>query len=162
MSKILFYLFSGNLDPVIQSFGSLNVNTSSPSPKSSDFKILHSRNHPNPIGISSHAIGENLDRLTKQFEQFHRFQRSAAASYNSSSSDQQLLISGVNSQKTSYSSMSGTNDNWSQFTSQTSLSSLYSMNSIYQIDSSQRLKLNKDSPIGQGQFGIVYKGILNR
>ena len=61
--------------------------------------------------------------------------------------------------------MSGGNDNWSQFTSQTSLSSfnsIYSMNSIYQLDSSQRLELNKDFPIGQGQFGIVYKGVLSR
>ena len=100
-----------------------------------------------------------------QFEQFHRLQRNTANSFYSTSSDQQLLLSSMNSQKTSHSSMSGTNDNCSQFTSQTSLSSfnsIYSMNSIYQLDSTSRLELNRDSPIGQGQFGIVYKGVLNR
>ena len=114
--------------------------------------------------------------LHKQFEQFHSLQRNATAIPISSNrsgaggsfsaSDQQFLLSSLDSQKTSQSSMSGgVNDNWSQFTSQTSLSSfnsIYSMNSIYQLDSTQRLELNKDFPIGQGQFGIVYKGVLSR
>ena len=156
--------YSGNLDPVIQNFGTFPGPASSPSPQSSDFNVI--TKSPAPfVGISPQAIGENLDRLTKQFEQFHRLQRNAGCSNHSGSSDQQLLLSSMDSQKTSHSSMSGAIDNWSQFTSQTSLSSfnsIYSMNSIYQLDSSQRLELNRDFPIGQGQFGIVYKGVLSR
>ena len=50
----------------------------------------------------------------------------------------------------------------SQFTSQTSLgsfSTLYSMSSIYEINNEQ-LQLNEDIPLGQGNFGIVYRGVL--
>ena len=161
---MIHFIFSGNLDPVIQNFEAIPGPASSPSPKSSDFKIV-TKYPAHFTGMSSQAIGENLDRLTKQFEQFHRLQRNAENTYHSGSSDQQFLLSSMNSQKTSHSSMSGANDNWSQFTSQTSLSSfssVYSRNYIYQLDSTQRLELNKDFPIGQGQFGIVYKGVLSR
>ena len=51
----------------------------------------------------------------------------------------------------------------SQFTMQTTLSnmSLYSMPSIYSIHDDQ-IELNKDRPLGEGNFGIVFKGIWTR
>ena len=51
----------------------------------------------------------------------------------------------------------------SQFTSQTSLASqsasLYSISSIYQLEQSQ-LSLNQDRPLGEGNFGVVYRGAI--
>ena len=55
------------------------------------------------------------------------------------------------------------NDMISQFTSQTSLASqsasLYSVSSIYQLDETQ-LSLNQDRPLGEGNFGVVYRGAI--
>lgn len=56
-------------------------------------------------------------------------------------------------------------NNWSQFTSQTTLASYhthYSMSSIYQLSRESQLELNRDVPLGQGNFGVVYKGVLTR
>ena len=54
-------------------------------------------------------------------------------------------------------------DMMSQFTSQTSLASqsasLYSVSSIYQLDETQ-LSLNQDRPLGEGNFGVVYRGAI--
>ena len=53
----------------------------------------------------------------------------------------------------------------SQFTSQTSLASystLYSMSSIYQLSSESQLELNMEFPLGEGNFGVVYKGVMSR
>ena len=55
--------------------------------------------------------------------------------------------------------------NGSQFTSQTSLgsfSTLYSMSSIYQLTSESQLEYSTDYPLGEGNFGVVYKGVMNR
>ncbi len=52
----------------------------------------------------------------------------------------------------------------SQLTSQTSLASfstLYSMNSIYQLNSESQLEL-RPSPLGEGNFGVVYLGVMNK
>ena len=49
----------------------------------------------------------------------------------------------------------------SQFTTQTSISSLNTLTSqysVYQIDEDQ-ISLNKDRPLGEGNFGIVFKGM---
>ena len=53
----------------------------------------------------------------------------------------------------------------SQLTSQTSLASfstLYSMSSIYQLNSDSQLELNTEFPLGEGNFGVVYKGVMSR
>ena len=152
----MFLIFSGNLDPIIQNFAAFPGCASSPSPQSSDLNVI-TKPPTQFVKTSPQTIGENLDRLTKQFEQFYRLQRNGGLSNHSGSSDQQFLLSSMDSEKTSCSSY------WSQFTSHTSLSScnsVYSMNSIYQLDSTQRL--TKLALIGQGQFGNVYKGILSR
>ena len=66
--------YSGNLDPVVQDFEAIPCPASSPSPQHSDFKTTV-RSPAHFIGISHQAIGENLDRLTQQFEHFHRLQK---------------------------------------------------------------------------------------
>ncbi|TRY68639.1 hypothetical protein TCAL_08883, partial [Tigriopus californicus] len=53
----------------------------------------------------------------------------------------------------------------SQFTSQTSLSSFTttdSVSSIYTIDNDTQLTFNEERPLGVGNFGVVYKGILTK
>ena len=53
----------------------------------------------------------------------------------------------------------------SQFTSQTSLASfstLYSMSSIYQLSSESQLELSTEFPLGEGNFGVVYKGVMSK
>ena len=62
----------------------------------------------------------------------------------------------------SASSCSVVNSFSSQFTVQTSISSLsqYSV-SVYQINETQ-ISLNKDRPLGEGNFGIVYKGVWTK
>ncbi len=53
----------------------------------------------------------------------------------------------------------------SQLTSQTSLASfstLYSMSSIYQLNSESQLELNTEIPLGEGNFGVVYKGVMSK
>ncbi len=57
------------------------------------------------------------------------------------------------------------NNDASAFTSQTSLASfstLYSMSSIYQLSSESQLELNTEFPLGEGNFGVVYKGVLSK
>lgn len=52
----------------------------------------------------------------------------------------------------------------SQATYQTSLGSVcsaYSMSTIYQIHDKQ-LEFNKDFPLGEGNFGVVFKGVMTR
>ncbi len=53
----------------------------------------------------------------------------------------------------------------SQLTSQTSLASfstMYSMSSIYQLNSESQLELNTEFPLGEGNFGVVYKGVMSK
>ena len=60
----------------------------------------------------------------------------------------------------SASSMDGSVGFRSQFTMQTSISSLSTLTSqcsVYQIDEDD-IRLNKDRPLGEGNFGIVFKG----
>merc|ERR1712062_737798 len=74
-------------------------------------------------------------------------------------SNQHLMM---DSSSRSASSMDGSVGFRSQFTTQTSISSLNTLTSqysVYQIDEDQ-ISLNKDRPLGEGNFGIVFKGMF--
>ena len=91
---------------------------------------------------------------------FPNFADNQGASNMSWADSRQNLIS-----SRSGSSMDGTYSSFrSQFTMQTTLSSnmsLFSMPSIYNINDDQ-VKLNTGRPLGEGNFGIVYKGLWTR
>jgi hypothetical protein len=76
-------------------------------------------------------------------------------------SNQHLLMD--NSSR-SASSMGGSVGYQSQLTMHTSISSSFSTltsYSVYQIDEDQ-ISLNKDRPLGEGNFGIVFKGVWTK
>jgi len=80
---------------------------------------------------------------------FHLFQGASSSSGSFSASSRWWL----NSESTSL--VSGA-------TSSTSLSSSqYSMGSVYQLEESQ-LELNTEIPLGEGNFGVDYRGIMRK
>jgi hypothetical protein len=88
--------------------------------------------------------------------------RKSIQAYGKTESQQNLIFD-----SRSGSSMDGSlmNSYMSQFTNLTSISSLSSSSSIYSIPSIYRLddkqiSWNKDRPIGEGNFGIVFRGGL--
>ena len=39
---------------------------------------------------------------------------------------------------------------------------MYSMSSIYHLSSESQLELNTEFPLGEGNFGVVYRGVMSR
>ncbi len=108
----------------------------------------------------------NLDSLNiNLLRDFGNFMMSAGRCDTSGSLDPLLAASGSINSSRPGSSMDGfVGFGSSALTSQTSLASfstLCSMSSIYQLEQSQ-LELNTEFPLGEGNFGVVYKGVMSK
>lgn len=110
------------------------------------------------VPMFTQQMSRHMNALADDFKNFLPSNTSSPASDRHGSSEMLLGSSRPDS------SLEGSL-NMSQFTSQTSLgtfSGLYSMSSIYQLSSEDQLELNTEFPLGEGNFGVVYKGVMAR
>lgn len=164
------YMMIDDLDSPTSSDSPTNINDSSGSSKST--LIASAETEVTNMGAAENVEQRNgTTKFVPMFQPMMNSQVTRNQIIQEPSSDpylSDLIRSWIESQNgngTGSSDCSPYHVGTSQFTSQTSLSSFTttdSVSSIYTIDNDTQLTFNEERPLGVGNFGVVYKGILTK